>query len=42
MAVTWLRRSVAVLLPWRPWFDPRPIRVGFVVDRVALGSVHVL
>lgn len=41
-AMTWLRQSVAVLLQRRQWFEPRPVRVGFVVDTVALGHVHVL
>jgi hypothetical protein len=34
-----LTGSVAVLLPRRPSFDPRPVHLGFVVDKVALGHV---
>ena len=41
-AMTWLRRSVAVLLQRRQWFDPRSVRVGFVVDTVAPGHAHIL
>jgi hypothetical protein len=37
-AVLWFRRLVAVLSLQRPGFDPRPVRVGFVVDIVALGQ----
>jgi hypothetical protein len=39
MAVQWLRRLVAGLLPRRPGFDPGSVHVGFVVDKVALGQV---
>jgi hypothetical protein len=38
-AVTWLRQLVAGLSQWRPGFSPRPVRVRFMVDRVALGEV---
>jgi hypothetical protein len=38
-AVPWLRRLVASLSPRRPGFDCRSVRVGFVVDKVALGQV---
>jgi hypothetical protein len=38
-AVQWLRRLVAGLSPRRPGFDPGPVHVGFVVDKVALGQV---
>jgi hypothetical protein len=38
-AVPWLRRLVAGLSPRRPRFDPGPVHVGFVVDKVALGQV---
>ena len=34
LAVPWLRRLVAGLPPRRPGFDPRPVHVGFVVDKV--------
>ena len=39
MAVPWLRLLVAGLPPRRPGFDPGPVHVGFVVDKVALGQV---
>jgi len=39
-AVSTFRRSVAGLRHRRPWFDPRPVRVGFVVDTVALRQVY--
>jgi hypothetical protein len=32
--VPWLRRAVAVILPGKSGFDPRPISVVFVVDSV--------
>jgi hypothetical protein len=35
----WLGQLVAGLSPRRPGFDPRPVHVGFVVDKVALGQV---
>jgi hypothetical protein len=38
-AVPWPRRLVAGLSPRRPSFDPGPVHVGFVVDKVALGQV---
>ena len=38
-AVSTFRRSVAALRHRRPWFDLRPVCVGFVVDTVALGHV---
>ena len=38
-AVPWLRRLVAGLSSRRPGFDPGSVRVGFVVDKVALGQV---
>jgi hypothetical protein len=25
--------------PWRPKFSPRPVHVGFVVDKVAMGQI---
>jgi hypothetical protein len=37
--VPWLRRLVAGLSPRRPGFDPGPVHVGFVVDKVALVQV---
>jgi hypothetical protein len=38
-AVPWLRRLAAGLPPRRSMFDPGSVRVGFVVDKVALGQV---
>jgi len=34
----WLSRSVAGISPQKPGFDPRPVRVEFVVDKVAMGQ----
>jgi hypothetical protein len=44
MAMPWLWWSVASLSPWKPVFSPRPVYVGFVMDKVALGQVllHVV
>jgi len=36
--VQWLRRLVAGLLSWWPMFDPRPIHVTFMVEKVALNG----
>jgi hypothetical protein len=41
MAVPWLRRLVAGLSPRRPGFNPGPVHVGFMVDKVALGQVFL-
>jgi hypothetical protein len=41
MAVPWLRSLVVGLSPRRPGFAPGSIRVGFVVDKVALGQVFL-
>jgi len=38
-AVQWFRRSVAGHLPLRHAFNPRPVYVGFAVDRVSMGRV---
>jgi len=40
--VLWLRQLFASLLPWRPRFDPGPVSVGFVVDKMLLGQVFLL
>jgi hypothetical protein len=40
-AVPWLRQLAAGLPPRRPGFDPGSVRVGFVVDKVALGQVFL-
>jgi hypothetical protein len=34
----WLRQLVASLSPQRPGFYPGSVRVGFVVEKVALGQ----
>jgi len=41
MAASWLRRSVAGFSPQGPGFDPRPVHVTFVVDKVALGQLYL-
>jgi hypothetical protein len=38
-AVPWLRRLVTGLSLRRPGFDPGPVHVGFVVDKMAVGQV---
>ena len=42
LAVTLLGRSVLGLSPQKPWFNPRSVYVGFVVDEVALRRVLFL
>ena len=37
-AVPWLRRFVVGFSPRKPRFDPRPVHIGFVVGKVALGQ----
>jgi hypothetical protein len=39
VAVPWLKRLVASLSTRRPGFNSESVRVGFVVDKVALGQV---
>ena len=39
--VPWRMWLVDGLSPWRPRFDPRPVHVGFVVDKVTLGQVFL-
>ena len=39
VALRWLRCIVTSHSMWSPNFDPRPVLVGFVVDKVALGQV---
>jgi hypothetical protein len=41
-AVPWLRQFVAGLIRRRPRFDPGPVSVSFVVDKVALGQVFLV
>ena len=41
MAVAWLRQLHACILPRKPGFDSRPVRVRFVVHKVALGQVAI-
>jgi len=40
-AVPWLRQLVAGLLLQRPKFRPRPVQMGFLVHKVALGQVFL-
>jgi hypothetical protein len=35
----WLRRLVAGVSPRRAGFDPKPVHVGFVVDKVAVEQI---
>jgi hypothetical protein len=42
VALPWFRQLVADLSMVRPSFNPRPIHVGFVVDKVALGELKYL
>jgi hypothetical protein len=39
VTLRWLRCIVISHSLWSPNFDPRPVLVGFVVDKVALGQV---
>jgi len=39
--VQWLKRLVAGLSPRRPGFNSRPVYVGFVADKFALGQVFL-
>jgi hypothetical protein len=41
VAAPWLWQLVASLSPQRPRFEPRLVRVGFVVDKVTLGQVFL-
>lgn len=41
LAMPWQGKLVAILRRWIPHFCPRPVSVGFEVDRVALGQVFV-
>ena len=38
MSVLWIRRFISSRLPLRLNSDPRSVRVGFVVDKVAVGQ----
>jgi len=38
---SWLSRSVAGLSPLTADFDPTPVHVGFVLDKVAVGPVFL-
>jgi len=40
-AVPWLRQLFAGLLLQTPNFSPRPVQMGFVVHKVALGQVFL-
>lgn len=37
-AIPWLRQSVASIPLWSPTFNPRPVYMGYEVDRVVLGQ----
>jgi len=37
-AMPWLRQSVISLSLWRPRFDPKPVYVGFVVNKGTVGK----
>jgi hypothetical protein len=39
--VPWLRPLVASLFTQRPLFNPGPVHVTFLVDRVALGQIFL-
>jgi hypothetical protein len=41
VVVLWFSQLVAGLSPWRPGLAPGSVRVGFVVDKVALGQVFL-
>jgi hypothetical protein len=41
MSLPCLRQFFACLSPWRLRLSPRPVRVGCVVDKVALGQVFL-
>ena len=36
LTISFFRLSVASFSPWRPGFDPRPIHVRFVMEKVTL------
>ena len=36
-----IKRLVTILSPRKTWFDPRPVHVEFVVDKVALAPVYL-
>jgi len=38
MSVLWIKRLISSCLPLRLGSDPRSVRVGFVVDKVAVGQ----
>jgi len=37
----WFRWSLSSLLIWKPLLNHRPVHVGFVMDKVALGQVFI-
>jgi len=39
--VTWLRRLVALISLQRTSFDPSPIQVGFMADKIALRPIFL-
>jgi len=34
--VSWIRQLDSSLSIWKPGFDPRPVHMGFMVEKVAL------
>jgi len=41
LAMQWLKWLIASLRVRRPWFDPRAVHVGFMVDKLAWGQVSI-
>ena len=41
LAMQWLKWLIASLWVSRPWFDPRTVHVGFMVDILAQGQVSI-
>jgi hypothetical protein len=41
LSLQWLRQIVITLETWRYRFNPRPVHMGFLVDRVVLGQVFL-
>jgi hypothetical protein len=41
MAILWFRQLVTAFSQWRTDFNPRPVHVGFVVKKVAVGQTFL-
>jgi hypothetical protein len=41
MTIQWLRQLATVLSPWILGFDPKPVHMGFVVEKMVLGYVFL-